>query len=164
MQKLDFTAASKFGFFTADDSPLPVYQGRKYLEGATQNGLNYLDARSKEGFVLMVEGSQIDWGGHTNNQNYVVEEMLDFDRTIGAVLDWAEADGETLVIVTSDHETGGFSILIQSQMDKLVTAFTTGQHTGDMMPVFAYGPGADAFIGIYENTELFFKMKTALGL
>ena len=61
-------------------------------------------------FFLMVEGSQIDWGGHDNNVPYIVTEMLDFDRTLGEILKFAAKDGETLVVVTADHETGGFSV------------------------------------------------------
>jgi len=89
---------------------------------------------------------------------------LDFDKSIGAVLDWAEKDGETLVIVTADHETGGFAVNIGSTQDSLVTEFTTDYHTAEMIPVFAYGPGAEMFSGIYENTEIYRKMKKALGL
>ena len=59
---------------------------------------------------MMSEGSQVDWGGHANDAEYLISELIDFDETIGAVLDFAEKDGETLVIVTSDHETGGFTL------------------------------------------------------
>ena len=112
----------------------------------------------------MIEGSQIDWGGHANDANYIVTEMLDFDRAIAQVLKFAKKDGETLVIVTADHETGGFSINKGSNRDSLVTAFTTDYHTAAMIPVFAYGPGASEFAGIYENTAIFDKMKIAMGL
>ena len=61
-------------------------------------------------FFAMVEGSQIDWAGHNNNAKYLISEMIDFDETVGKALDFAEKDGETLVIVTSDHETGGFTL------------------------------------------------------
>jgi len=89
--------------------------------------------------------------------------MLDFDRTIGAILDFAKKDGETLVVVTADHETGGYSINQGSTRDSLVTAFTSDYHTAEMIPVFAYGPGSEHFSGIYQNTEIFHKMRKALG-
>ena len=67
-------------------------------------------SKNKNGFFLMVEGAQIDWGGHDNDTDYLITELLDFDKTIGVALDFAANNGETLVIVTADHETGGFTL------------------------------------------------------
>ena len=111
----------------------------------------------------MVEGSQIDWGGHAGNTVYIVEEMLDLDRSIGKALEFAEKDGKTLVILTADHETGGMVVLDGNYESGMVKGeFTTGDHTGLMVPIFAYGPGAKEFIGIMENTELNSKLKNIL--
>ncbi len=155
--------AKPFGYFTADGSPLTADEGRDYLEPASRMALPFLARRSNKGFFLMIEGSQIDWGGHDNDTRYIISEMLDFDRAIGAVLDFAEADGRTLVIITADHETGGFSINPGSSMDTIVGAFTTDLHTAALIPVFAFGPGAELFGGVYENTAIFHKMRQALG-
>lgn len=152
-----------FGYFTADADPLPVSKGRGYLRAASKMGIKHLLKRSDEGFFLMIEGSQIDWGGHANNSEYIITEMLDFDKTIGAVHKFAEKNGETLVIVTADHETGGYSIVQGSKMDSLATKFTTGYHTADLIPVFAYGPQAEIFSGIYENTAIYDKIREAFG-
>ena len=152
-----------FGYFTANAEPLTKEQDRDYLTPATEMAINFLDNHTKNGFFLMVEGSQIDWGGHANNSDYIVTEMIDFDNMVAKALDFAEKDGNTLVIVTADHETGGYSIVKGSTPDTLVTKFTTDYHTADMIPVFAYGPGAEAFGGIYENTAIFDKMKAAFG-
>ena len=111
----------------------------------------------------MVEGSQIDWGGHANSTIYIVEDMLDFDRAIGKALDFAAKDGETLVIVTADHETGGLSILGGDMNTGMVKGeYTTKDHSAVMVPVFAYGPGAEEFMGIMENTDLHKKMEKLL--
>jgi alkaline phosphatase len=118
-----------------------------------------------DGFFLMVEGSQIDWAGHDNDTKEIISETIDFDKAVGKAIDFARKDGETLVIVTADHETGGFTILKGGIRDPEVEgAFSTGGHTGVMVPVFAYGPGAENFAGIYENTDIFHKMKDLLGL
>jgi alkaline phosphatase len=86
--------------------------------------------------------------------------MLDFDKAIENALDFAEEDGNTLVIVTADHETGGYSINAGGVDSGYVEgAFTTDYHTASMVPIFAYGPGASSFSGIMDNTEIFFKMK-----
>ena len=152
-----------FGYLTSLKDPLTVANGRDYLEPATLQALEFLPRRSDQGFFLMVEGSQIDWGGHANNAEYIISEMLEFDRVIGRVLDWAQTHPETLVVVTADHETGGFAIQVGSQMNDLETAFTSTKHTADLIPVFAFGPGAEQFSGIYENTEIYDKIKALTG-
>lgn len=113
----------------------------------------------------MIEGSQIDWGAHQNNMPYVVNEMLDFDQTIGKALEFASHNGETLIVVTADHETGGLALVggdIKKGMVK--GGFPTGDHTATMVPVFSYGPGAENFTGIIENTDIPKKIMTLLGL
>lgn len=162
LNDVDITG-EKFGYLTADDSPLTVMQGRDYLQKATEIALDFLSKKSEKGFFLMVESSQIDWGGHANNSRYIVDEFKEFDKVIGKVLNWAKKDGKTLVVVTADHETGGYSINPGSTRDSLVTAFTTDYHTGTMIPVFAFGPGAEMFSGIYENTAIYDKMRKAYG-
>jgi alkaline phosphatase len=110
-------------------------------------------------FFLMVEGSQIDWFGHSNSSDTLIAETIDFDNAIGKVLDFAERDGETLVIITADHETGGYAIVDGNLAEgRVIGKFNTGSHTGTMIPVFAYGPGAENFSGIYENTAIFHKI------
>ena len=119
----------------------------------------------EKGFFLLVEGSQIDWGGHDNDSEYLVSESVDFDNVVGKVLDFAEENGETLVIITADHETGGYSINggdIAS--GEVVGAFTTDEHSSTMVPLFAFGPGAENFTGIIDNTEIYYKMMNLLSL
>lgn len=145
----------------------PIHNGRvaergNMLQVASQTAIRILKKDDK-GFFLMIEGSQIDWGGHQNNTGYIVEEMLDFDKTIGKALEFAAQDGETLIVVTADHETGGFALLGGNIGTGMVKGgFIIGDHTGVMVPVFAYGPGADNFKGIYENTDVFEKIKSLL--
>jgi alkaline phosphatase len=118
----------------------------------------------KDGFFMMIEGSQIDWGGHDNDLQYVINETLDFDRTIGKVLDFAELNGNTLVIITADHETGGLGLTGGNiEKGEVDAKFISVDHTGIMVPVFAFGPGSENFRGIYENTEIFKKMMKAFG-
>ncbi|MGA1582642.1 MAG: alkaline phosphatase [Saprospiraceae bacterium] len=152
-----------FVFFTADSDPLPASQGRSYLPTAASMAPEFLKAHTQKGFFLMIEGGQIDWGGHANDADYIISEMIDFDKAIGQVLDFAEQDGETLVIITADHETGGFAINPGSTSEKMVTAFTSDYHTAVMVPVFAFGPGAHLFNGIRDNTQIFHLMRKALG-
>lgn len=152
-----------FVFFTADNHPLSKTQGRDYLPKAAKMSINFLKNRSKNGFFLMMEGSQIDWAGHSNEPIQLIDELSDFNQTIGVVLDFAMKNQNTLVIVTGDHETGGLAINPDSKMKKLDLAFTTNDHTGTMIPVFAIGPKAELFRGIYDNTEIYSKMIEAYG-
>jgi len=146
-----------------EDSDAGRMEHRKdMLPVATKTALNILDNNEK-GFFLMVEGSQIDWGGHAGSTIYIVEDMLDFDQVVGKALEFAAKDGETLVVVTSDHETGGMAITGGSFETGTVKAgYPTSGHTAVMVPIFSYGPGAEEFIGIMDNTEVHAKMKKLL--
>jgi alkaline phosphatase len=145
----------------------PVHNGRvaergDMLQVATKTALKILDNNEK-GFFLMVEGSQVDWGGHASSTKYIVEEMLDFDKVIGEVLEFADKDGETLIIITADHETGGMAITGGDMKNGMVLgSFPTTDHTAVMVPVFSFGPGAQEFTGIMENTDIFKKMEKLL--
>lgn len=160
-----FRGRDKVAYLTARDSPLMASQGRSYLESAAKATVHHLDTLAAGGgFMLMIEGSQIDWGGHANNADYIISEMLEFDKVIGYITSWAEQNGETLVVITADHETGGFSINKGSiRADSLVTGFTSDYHTASLIPVLAMGPGSERFAGIYENTEIYHRIKAALG-
>ena len=120
--------------------------------------------RNKEGFFLMIEGSQIDDAGHFNNTTYNVQEVLDFDQQVGRAFAFAAANGETLVVVTADHETGGYSLVEgDAQAGKVVAKFASNKHTAVMVPVFAYGPGSELFTGMYQNTDIYVRIRQALG-
>ncbi|WP_117881282.1 alkaline phosphatase [Aureibaculum luteum] len=155
--------SKKYGFLLSKDAMPRMDQGRgDFLLNATELALSYLnknEVKGKNGFFLMVEGSQIDWGGHANDSEYIKKEVLDFDKTIGRVLDFAEADGNTLVIITADHETGGYTLASDDgDYNKIKGSFSTGGHSATLIPVFAYGPGEANFSGIYENTAIFDKI------
>lgn len=164
ISELDISGKKNIGYFTSNGEPLPVSEGRDYLMPASKKAIDFLEDRSHHGFFLMIEGSQIDWGGHANDAAYVVSELHDFETVVEAALDYAKRDKTTLVIVTADHETGGFAVQPGSSLNDIKVAFTTKSHTALMIPVFAEGPGAEAFRGIYENTAIYDKIKAALEL
>ncbi len=159
-----FDPNQKVALFTAEKEVPKAADGRDYLKPVTVSAIQYLKERSSEGFFLVVEASQIGIGGRDNNTEYIIEEILDLDKTVGAVLDFAIEDGETLVLLTGNNESGGFALNVGSTDKDLIGAFTTTENTGTLIPVFAYGPGAKLFSGIYENTALYHKMRTALQL
>jgi alkaline phosphatase len=119
---------------------------------------------NENGFFLMVEGSQIDWGGHANETPYVVREVKDFDDAIGVVLVFAQENPGTLVIITADHETGGMTINGVNRENTVVDiAWTSTGHTGTPIPLMAYGPHAVEFSGWWDNTDIGKKVADLLG-
>ncbi len=135
------------------DTPMPAVRG-DYLAKASLKAIDIMN-KNPNGFFLMIEGSQLDDYGHFNDLDLLMQEVHDFDRTVGAIFDWAAKDGETLVVVTADHETGGLT-LVDGDLNegKIVCKFSTGSHSGTMVPVYAFGPGAENFTGIFENTDI----------
>jgi alkaline phosphatase len=160
----------KYGFLLSPGHLPKVYEGRgSFLPDATQMSIEYLSRHSK-GFFLMVEGSQIDWGGHDNDTRYLVEEVLDFEKSVAVAMEFARKNKNTLVIVTADHETGGFTLSADGEYavdkgdyDQIAPTFSTPGHSAALVPVLSYGPYAETFGGIYNNNDLFAKMIKAAG-
>jgi alkaline phosphatase len=152
------------GFYNADKHPPSTIKGRgDWLPDVTLKSLEILSKNDK-GFFLMVEGSQIDWGGHGNDIDFIVKETLDFDKVLGRVLEFAAADGNTLVIVTADHETGGLTLLTDSGSKNLVPKFSTDNHTAIYVPILSWGPGASFFTGFMDNTDVPKRIEQLLGI
>lgn len=139
----------------------PVLDRGPILRESARKAIEVLDNR--KGFFLMIEGSQIDDWAHRNKVGHMAEELFEFDKIIGDVLEFAQKDGHTLVIVTADHATGGLTLIDGSLEDRSVKVhFSTKGHNGIIVPVFAYGPHAEDFVGVYENTELSRRIKALM--
>jgi alkaline phosphatase len=162
---LDMPAGKKFGYLLANEGMPKMSEGRgSFCTDASRIGIDHLK-KNKKGYFMMIEGSQIDWGGHAEDYEYVKTEMEDFNEVVNMVMDYAEKDGNTLVIVTADHETGGLSLSAERYLneegntrynyDSIQGYFSTSSHTAALIPVFAYGPGAENFTGIYQNTGIY---------
>lgn len=146
-----------------DGDPLTEPERGDVLRPASMKAIEML-SRNPKGFAMMIEGSQIDWACHNNDSLYLRAELADFELMLHAVLDWAEKDGNTLVVVTADHETGGLT-LPDGDIEEGINNFRFhwGNHTGCMVPVFAYGPGAERFSGIQQNTDIPRKIREIMG-
>lgn len=141
-----------------------ITNGRgNWLADAFDVTLNDLK-NNKKGFFMMVEASQTDGGGHSNNLEQLVTELLDFDHVVGKAMKFADENKETLVVVVGDHETGGLTLLDGSLKDGWIFGnFSTNDHTSIPSSVFAYGPNSKEFTGLFENTEIFNKIMAAYG-
>ena len=142
------------GLLAPDNLPVALERGDLYRH-AVARCLDLLSRESGEkGFVAMLEGSCIDDWLHGNDIEKAMEELLDFDRTIGDVLEWAAADGHTLVVVTADHNTGALTLQDGDlEEGRIGVHFASDSHNGIAVPVYAWGPGSAAFTGIRENAE-----------
>jgi len=110
----------------------------------------------KDGFFVMIEGGQIDYACHANDAAEAVKQILDFDAAVGKALDFARTHPDTLVIMTADHETGGMTIIYPTKGSaaRFKVAFSTTGHTACNVPLLAFGPGADRFSGVLDNTDI----------
>lgn len=152
---------------------LPEASKRNYSLGdLTKVAINHLN-NDPDGFVLMIEGSQIDWAGHDHKSKEIFDEMKDFSTAINEALEFAKQDGNTLVLVTSDHETGGMSIIkannsVNNLEPELILelGYTSTGHTPSPVGIFAFGPGEESFKGIMNinqiGQKLFFLLDSAI--
>ena len=164
MDDVKKVTSGKLAGLVADEHPAPYPERGEFLPEGVQAAINVLK-NNEQGFCLMVEGSQIDWACHANDQDATVREMLDFDRAIKVAFDYADQDPNTLVIITADHETGGMSLVGGDfSTGELEANFGTKGHSAVMVPVFAYGAGAAEFSGIYENSDILTKVLKLYGV
>lgn len=122
-----------------------------------------------EGFVLVVEASQIDFESHGNNAPGILAEVRDFDEAIAAAMRYVDAHPDTLLVVTADHETGGLTMPsgnsdFTASESGVEYRFSTGSHTAIPVPVYLYGCGAERINGVMDNTELSRKLAELMHL
>jgi len=151
-EELNAAELPVIGILSPDNLPIANERGDLFRRMVAQ-GLKRL-SQNENGFVMMIEGSCIDDWLHGNDIEKAMEELLDFDRTLGDVLKWAEADGHTLVVVTADHSTGCLTLQDGNlEEGKIGVHFASESHNGIAVPVYAWGPGSEKFTGIKENAD-----------
>lgn len=147
--------------FTAEEDPTRASLGRRYLPYMVTSVVDALEKRANNGYFLMVEASQIDWASHANDPDWLIYEMQDAYDMMEQLFNKIKDDPETLLIITADHECGYMSL--KGKRSPRIE-FNNKVHSSQMIPVFAHGNGAEAFLGIYDNTEIFQKIKSLLNL
>ena len=127
--------------------------------------LNKKAFKRDKGFFMMIEGSQIDWACHGGNADNCIKQTLLFDQAVKLAIDFAIKDKNTLVIVTADHETGGLTINGGDlKGEKIDFKWASGGHSATPVPIYAFGPGADKFTGVMDNTEIPKKLADLMGI
>lgn len=158
MEAVSKSKSKKVGWFAPDMDPSQGTMADNFLPQATAQALNYFK-KGGEPFFLMIEASKIDVGGHWNDSKTIIKEELNFDKAIGEVLRFVDENPNTLLIITADHETGGVSIPQGNISEGRVELdYQSYDHTGTMVPLFAYGTHAGDFRGVYENNKIFDKI------
>ena len=146
------TVSALLGLFAEGDMGIVEERGDA-LAVMTSKALDIL-GRDPDGFFLMIENEESDTQAHRNaSEDVLTQEMLDFDAAVDQVLEFQARNPGTLVVVTSDHETGGVALLYDGDRE-IVMHYPSTAHTGVLVPLFASGPGAERFSGILRNDRV----------
>ncbi|HNX05343.1 MAG TPA: alkaline phosphatase, partial [Opitutales bacterium] len=177
LQQARAGAAVKHGPF---DAAYPMNKNVPDLATMSRAALNVLAHNNPHGFLLHIEGGAIDWAGHANQPGRIIEEQVDFNKAVAAVVDWVETNSswdKTLLIVTADHETGlvlgpnsatkAFDPIVNNGKGVMPgIVFNSNSHSNQLVPVYMRGPGTaiaqnlamheDPVRGAYiDNTQIF---------
>lgn len=157
-------AACEAALMAADDGLVDLTDAtirpEEYLEKAVSKALGTLSKSADKGYFLMIESGIIDGYNHNNDAPGLLAEMNEFDRTLTLLVKYVAAHPNTLLVVTADHDTGGTAITYGNrQTDEPQLIFATHSHTGNMVPVFAWGAGRENFTGIMNNSDIALKIK-----
>jgi alkaline phosphatase len=163
-EQKDFNIDAKKIFYLENNKHLdPKNQNRnEYLINNSLKALEFL-SKGEKGFILLIESSQIDFAGHNNDPEYLLAEIKEFDKLIGKIINFADNNQGTLVVLTSDHETGGLTLITDEKdyiTDSYDINFSTSGHSASMVPIFAYGTAAEKFTGIIDNIDIFQKISS----
>ena len=158
------TACMKYAVLAAKGHMPKAPERGDFLPEGVKTALKTL-SQNENGFFLMVEGSQIDFACHAYDSANMVEETVDFDKAVKVALDFAKADGNTLVVVTADHETGGLTMIDpEGHYSNVCFNYSTHSHTCLPVMIYAYGPNAELFTGWMQNCEIKAKILKACGI
>ena len=143
------------------DDGLTTFSPEPMLSEMSEIAIKLLNSPDKDWFspkpkfLLMIEGSQIDWASHANDTDRMARQTLLFDMAVREAIEFAQMDKKTLVIVTADHETGGLALKPNEADENGIEArWTTGDHTASNVPIYAFGPGSEKFSGTLDNTDI----------
>lgn len=131
------------------------------LPQLTDAALRYLSYRDTP-FILLVECEEMDSASHRNDSKRVLNGIIALQETLSLALDYAKTQGETLVVFTSDHETGGLAAVSDKNYPSLQLVWSTKNHTATVVPLFAMGPGAETFLDVRRNSDIGQRLKNLI--
>jgi alkaline phosphatase len=146
------------------ESPEPT------MEEMARFTLNFL-ARDPDGFFLMFESSNTDEAGHSVDQARVIDEIIAFEKVVKVALEFQKTHPDTLILVTSDHETGGMEVIpgnyqkgeyVAIKWTTKIMPIVPALHSSQRVPLYGAGPSAELVEKVNDNTEIFCIMKQAI--
>jgi alkaline phosphatase len=160
-----FEAKGDYVLGLFNDDALTTFSPEPSIAEMTDKAIELLNNSRKNGFFIMIEGSQIDWACHANNNDNCIKQTLLFDLAVKEAVEFAKKDKHTLVVVTADHECGGLVVFGGDVEEKDPKAeWATSGHSPADVPVYAFGSGAENFCGVMDNTEVAIKLAKAMGV
>lgn len=163
-QVISSLQTSRSGDINALPYAVPLNKNVPALEDMAMAAINVL-SKNKNGFTVMIEGGAIDKAAHANSKGRLIEDMVDFNRTVESVVNWVETNSswdETLLIVTADHETGYLWGPVKGKFNELVNngknnlpgmEFNNGSHSNSLVAMFAKGCGSQLFHLFADQTD-----------
>lgn len=160
------------GLFAEGHMPSKLEGRDDYLPQAVEKALGLLNREAEArgtGFVMMIEGSQIDFESHARRTEGILAETRDFELAVAAAQRFVDSHPGTLLVVTADHETSGLTLPsgnsdFTASESGVLPSCSSGSHTATLVPIYLYGAGADSVRGVLDNTELSNKLMEILQL
>ncbi len=175
---LSFNGDRLLGLFSPDNLPYEGQRPEAEIPSLVEMVKVAVDVLEKDpdGFILVVEGGRIDHAEHENSISDAIGELLGFDQAVGYVMRHFEGDSLATIVVTADHDCGGPGITVTddgyprySDLESLVgdqcpiVEWVSTSHTASMVPIFAVGRGSLLFSGVFENSDIYYRIRAILG-
>jgi len=154
-ERNEVCVAASLAAAKANEGEIIPLDPREYLPKAVEKALSSLSVNAPKGYFLMIESAIIDGYEHNNYSEGLVDEMNEFNQTLTFLVNYVNEHPNTLLVVTADHETGDTGIGYGNKgEDPISHIFGTTGHTGNVVPVFAYGAGKENFGGVQLNSDI----------
>jgi alkaline phosphatase len=158
--------AARLAAASEGDGASELSEPEVYLQKATAKALEVLSRDNEQGYFLMIESALIDGYGHNNDSEGMIAEMKEFDALLRQLVAYVDQNPETLLVVTADHETGGTWLTYTGYevggSSPITMSYSSRGHSGVVVPIFAYGEGAESFAGVMKNTDIPKKIESLL--
>lgn len=158
--------AARLAAASGDEGASDLSEPEVYLQKATAKALETLSRDNEQGYFLMIESALIDGYGHNNDSEGMIAEMKEFDALLRQLVAYVDQNPETLLVVTADHETGGTWLTYTGYevggSSPITMSYSSRGHSGVVVPIFAYGEGAESFAGVMKNIDIPKKIESLL--
>jgi alkaline phosphatase len=150
--------AARLAAASGEEGASDLSEPEVYLQKASAKALEALSRDNEQGYFLMIESALIDGYGHNNDSEGMIAEMKEFDALLRQLVAYVDQNPETLLVVTADHETGApwlsYTTHEVGGSAPITLSYSSKGHSGVVVPIFAYGAGAESFAGVMKNIDI----------